>query len=102
MQVAVSIFGTSKSVSPDIRANFTMTESMENGKWSYGIKDFTYNLCNELIDEINESRMIDRIKSKICMLLNSPVGRYWIKSPTLRIYYNPEDIGQVTVKSSFG
>jgi hypothetical protein len=102
MQVSVSIYGTAKSVSPDIMANFTLSEHMQNGKWSYGIRDFSYDMRNELIDEIDESRMVDRIKEKICTLINSPVGPMWVKSPVLRIYYNPDDLGNVTVKSSFG
>ena len=101
MNVMVSIFGTSKSKAPDMRANFVVTESMTNGRWTNGVKNFEYTLDNELIDEIDESRLVDRIKEKIYSLINSPVARQWVSSPTLRVYYNPEAAGNVIVKSVF-
>jgi hypothetical protein len=101
MKILVSIFGTAKSISPDMQATVSLTESMSNGKWTNGIGDFKYVLNNELIDEIDESRLVDRIKEKIYALVNSPIAYKWVKTPTLRVYYNPEDSTGITVRSQF-
>lgn len=102
MEILVSIFGTAKSISPDMHASFKVTESMSNGRWTNGIRDFKYVLNNELIDEIKEDRLVDRIKEKIYSLINSPVARAWVNSPTLRVYYNPDDPTGITITSKFG
>ena len=91
----VNIYGTAKSISPDIQYAFNIASTFSNVKWIYEANNISFEFKNELISELTEEQVINKITSTVNEIINSESAKNWLIMPKLRLYYDDEINGPV-------
>lgn len=89
MKITSKIYGRSGSNHPDMLFEFDILEELKNGVWTFGIGHEKHQMLNELIDELNETEVLESIHSFVSSIIENPKeGFQWVRRPELSIAFD--------------